>query len=362
MCYSNNRDFVSVIVKVVDFCNFECSFCRYFQNKEHLVSSMSIDTFERIIEKASRYNIQHDLHHLTVIFHGGEPLLWGIDKFRLAIEYEKKFSKQNNNFKFTNDIQTNGSLINKEWAEFFKENNFSIGISIDGPNEINFHRNRLLPDDIVLKNIKYLRELKCHFGILSVITDMHKDCADAYYEFLVQNEIHSVGFCYCFDPNEKNIVSNEALSKFLIKLFDIFFYGSYRLHIREFEFVMKLCLNMSIEGCTFDYRKSCGNFFTITPIGDIHFCDSYDLNDISLGNINNNNFDDIKNNSILKDIINNARGSMIDTCNICQIKDICAGGCSRHVLSNGKNAFCNTFKILYPHIKDVIKKEREVLK
>ena len=323
---------------------------------------MSIDTFKQVIDRASKYNIEHGLRHLTVIFHGGEPLLWGIDNFRLAVEYEKEFAKKNNGFKFINDIQTNASLINRDWAEFLEKNNFSIGISVDGPSRINFHKNKTLSDKIVLNNIRLLRELNCNFGILSVVTEKHKDCADEYYDFLVENEIHSVGFCYCFDPNEKEIISNNALTSFLLRLFDRYFYGDFRLHIREFEFVMKLCLKMNIEGCTFDYRRNCGNFFTITPMGDIHFCDSYDLNDSPLGNISYNDFEDIKMTPVLKTIIYNAQTSMINTCNMCDIRDICGGGCTRHVISNGKNAFCETFKILYPHIRDIVKKESEGLR
>lgn len=361
-CFSDKNDFVTVIVKVVDFCNYECSFCRYFLDNERVKSIMSIDVFKQIIIKASKYNLNHGLHHLTVIFHGGEPLLWGLDNFKAAIQFQKEYSEQNESFKFINDIQTNGSLINQEWAKFFQENNFSIGISIDGPDAINFHRNSTLSNEVVLKNIKYLQALKCKFGILSVITDKHRGEADTYYNFLIENDIHSVGLCYCFDSNEHGIVSNEVLMDFLVELFDKFFYGDYELHVREFEFVMKLCYKIKIEGCTYSFGRSCSNYFTVFPLGEIHFCDSYDLDDEPLGNINLNDFEDIKRSSRLSEILQRANDIRSKTCSYCNIENICGGGCSRHIVSSGSNAFCETFKVLYPHIKYVIEKESEVRK
>ena len=360
VCVNPNKvkDFITVIIKVVDYCNFECAFCRYYLDQKRQISSISLETFEQVLIKACEYNISRGMKHLTVIFHGGEPLLWGLDNFKKAIQFEKDFEKTHEGFSFVNDVQTNGSLIDNQWADFFKANNFSIGISIDGPEEINFHRNSKLPNDTVLNNIKYLAQHGCKYGILTVITDKHDGHADDYYEFLVENNIDSVGFCYCFDEDEKGIVSNEVLTSFLIRFFDRYFFGDYKLHVREFEFVMKLCLGARIEGCTFDYRQSCGNYFSIYPNGDIHFCDSYSLDDKQLGNIIKNDFHEIKKSLALKSILEQIRYSA-ERCSICKIKDICGGGCSRHVLSNGNNAFCETFKVLFPYIKKVIE-ESEV--
>ena len=352
-CISKEKDFVTLIIKVVDYCNFECNFCRYYLDEKRQVSSMRFDTFKQILTEACEYNISHGLRHLTVIFHGGEPLLWGLENFKKAICFEREFRKEHEDFRFINDVQTNGSLVDDEWAEFFKLNDFSVGISIDGPEKINFHINSKLPNDVVLNNIKCLSRYGCKYGILTVITEKHDGYADEYYDFLVRNEIHSVGLCYCFDPNEKDIVSNKVLTGFLTNFFDRYFYGNYKLHVREFEFVMKMCLGLKIEGCTFDYRQSCGNYFSVYPNGDIHFCDSYSLDDEPLGNILENDFYEIKSSFKYKNILERTTNSS-EICNVCEINDICGGGCARHVISNGNNAFCQTFKVLYPYIKKVI--------
>lgn len=355
------KDFVTVIIKVVDYCNFECSFCRYFLDQNRSVSSLSIDTFKQVLIKACAYNISRGMKHLTIIFHGGEPLLWGLDNFKEAIRIENDFEKTHEGFSFVNDVQTNGSLIDDEWADFFKKNNFSIGISIDGPDEINFHRNSELSNDTVLNNLKLLSNYGCKHGILTVITEKHEGQADNYYDFLVENEIHSVGFCYCFDSDEQNIVSNKVLADFLTHFFDRYFWGNFKLHVREFEFVMKLCLGIRIEGCTFDFRRSCGNYFSVRPNGDICFCDSYTLEDEALGNIHECNFEDVKKNLILIKTLSNAVNYAENTCNKCDIKNICGGGCARHILPNGQHAFCDTYKVLYPYIYNILR-EKGVMK
>ena len=76
-------------------------------------------------------------------------------------------------------------------------NHFKIGLSIDGPTEVNFHKDKYGDDKRVIENIKKLNDAGCRFGILSVVTDAHKGYADKYYEFLVEHNIHSVGLCYC---------------------------------------------------------------------------------------------------------------------------------------------------------------------
>lgn len=353
------HDFITLIIKVVDYCNFECDFCRYYQNRDRKSTSMTIETFEKIVLKAVEYNISKDVNGITVIFHGGEPLLWGMDNFVKAMEIEDKLKKEYNNIRFHNDIQTNAALINDGWADFFEKNNFSIGVSIDGPDEINFHKSRIIPSSIVLNNLSILRKHKCKYGILTVITEKHKGKAKKYYEFLKQNDIHSVGFCYCYDPNEIDIVSNETLTEFLLEFFKEYYYGDYKLHVREYEFVMKLCLGIRTDGCTFSYGKSCGNFYSVHPDGTIYHCDSYSLDEEKLGNLLTDAIEDIKHN---KDLINKLDGYkmvMLKECGNCEIRDICGGGCARHILSNHKHAFCETYKEVYPYIERTIKDERK---
>lgn len=350
----DNVEFITPIIKVTENCNFTCEFCRYHTNERR--SIMGIETYKTIVEKACEYNISHGWNHLNVIYHGGEPLLWGYQNFAQAVSFQSILKKKFPSIEIINNVQTNGSLLNQQWIDFFKDNGFHIGVSIDGPSEINFHKN-VYEDkkETVLANICKLNQAGCKFGILSVITDAHDGYANQYYDFLVKNKIHSVGLCYCIYDDKKGItVKNEILSSFLLELFDRYYFGDYHLRIREFEFVMQLCLGSTTNACTFSYRNKCGYAFSILPNGDVFFCDQYSFDVSPLGNILKNTFFDIKSSKDLKSVVDNAKETAIKDCDKCEIHDICGGGCYRHLLPNGKNAFCKTFKVLYPHIQRTI--------
>lgn len=349
-CSIYNR--ITPIIKVVDYCNFRCEFCRYPNGAKKSV--MSFSTFKTILEKVCDYNMSNGCYQQDIIFHGGEPLLWGYENFLLAIELQKKLTTKYPKCIFKNSIQTNGALLDDKWIDFLSKNDFDIGVSIDGPNEINFHRG-VLDDNIVLDNIHKLSQKNCKFGILSVITNDHAGCADKYYDFLVEHNIHSVGFCYCvYDENKHVTVDNNILVDFLKRFFIRFFEGEYQLNVREFNNIFKSCLGVPTGSCTFSKRQNCGNFFSIIPNGNVYFCDPYTLDAPPLGNILNETFLDIKSNPKLVEILISAKEGVLKVCNHCQIKDICGGGCFRHTFADGKNAFCDTFKSIYPFIEKYI--------
>lgn len=356
-CKTNyQKDSVTIILKLVDYCNFDCNFCRYSHNSQR--NLMSLDTYRTVVAKACEYNSSHGVDRLSIIYHGGEPLLWGMTLFEEAIRFQNELKEKYPKMIFRNSIQTNGSLITQKYIDFFKLHNFNIGISIDGPDEINFHKNNS-GNKIVLENMKKIREAGCDFGILSVITNDHAGWADRYYDFLIENDIHSVGFCYCiYDEDKKITVKNDILTEFLKCFFNKYFYGTYKLSVREFDSVMKLCLGVKANACTYSYRSGCGNYFSIKPNGDVLFCDPYTLNNDALGNIHFNTFFDIKNRPELLHIMEDAKNSITNICHKCEICDICGGGCYRNLFGEKTNIFCDTFKTLYPYIKEVINKSR----
>lgn len=351
-CNCKEIEHVTPIIKVVDYCNFSCGFCRYAKNDKK--STMDFETYKIIVEKACDYNVSHNCNHLTLVYHGGEPLLWGISNYERAMAFQKELKRKYPYICFHNNIQTNGYLINPQWIDFFKANDFNIGISIDGPDEINFHGNSV-ENQRVLSNIHELGLAKCSFSILSVITDDHRRSADAYYDFLVKNEIHSVGLCFCvYDEKSGKTVTNDVLTGFLTRLFERYYFGSHALSIREFEYPMRYWLGLDFPLCTYSYRRKCGNYYSISSNGDVNFCDPYSLNGSLVGNLINCSFNDIKTSSEMKKIKTMAINSAQQECDKCDIKNICGGGCFRHVLPSGKHAFCDTFKVLYPLIKQTI--------
>ena len=114
-------------------CNLDCSYC-YYLDKSEMYGGMEPIMSDEMLEIVVREYIKaNDVPQVTFNWHGGEPLVLGLDFYRKAIALEKEYADGK---KILNTLQTNGTLITREWAEFFKENDFLIGISLDGPQDV----------------------------------------------------------------------------------------------------------------------------------------------------------------------------------------------------------------------------------
>lgn len=352
-------DFLTPILKVTESCNYSCSYCRYAKCRRN--SLMSTGLAKDIIKQCCSYNMRKNHKYLHIIFHGGEPLLWGKERFYEILQYERECMEENPDLEIFNSIQTNGSLIDDEWIHIFHQGDFDVGISIDGPEPVNFHKSDRVEDALsVLRNIRKLSASGCKYGVLSVITDYHTD-AKAYYDFLVENDIHSVGLCFCYDTPE-NSVNNTTLSKFLTELFNLYFFGSYRLRIREFDNPIKKYISNNVISCQNSERKNCGNYFSITGNGDVVFCDSYSLSNSPIGNITNSTIQDIIDHESYQSICADAKNFYSQRCLSCNVKVMCGGGCYRNDHrrdpSQIMNYFCSTYQQLYIHIQKIVDEAR----
>ena len=125
---------VNLLIKPASgMCNLNCEYCFYNdisqRRKTPSFGFMSVETLEEIIKKA----IDYTDGELTIAYQGGEPSLSGLDFFRKAVEFEKKYN--NKKLIINNSFQTNGIGLNEDWADFFRDNSFLVGVSLDGVKE-----------------------------------------------------------------------------------------------------------------------------------------------------------------------------------------------------------------------------------
>jgi len=130
----NPRSYHIVIKGVGAKCNLECGYC-YYLGKEKVVPGAAKERMsEEVLEEFTRqYITGQDAETIIFNWHGGEPALLGLDFYRKAVALQKKYADGK---RIENDFQTNGTLLDEQWCEFFKENNFRIGLSIDGPKHL----------------------------------------------------------------------------------------------------------------------------------------------------------------------------------------------------------------------------------
>lgn len=349
---------VTAILKVTENCNYNCDFCYYAHKQYEKNKNMNITLCKEIIDKCVKYNISNNYYNCSIIFHGGEPLLRGIDFFYEIIKYEKELERIYENLKFDNSIQTNASLVTDEWIDFFKDNNFIVGISLDGDEELNYHytnKNNQKAIKEILNKYNTMDRMGINVGILSVITNNHCDHPNDFYNFLKNNNIKKVSILPCVNDSNNSTVNNKKLIDFYIKFFDLFFAGDYNITIREFNDIIKKVLGYNINTCKNCHRIGCGSFLTFDSTGNIFFCDeAYDKTKI-LCNIKEKSIDDIFEEE--KYIAEKEKSLKFynDVCDSCSINKLCGGDCYKNDTiseeGNYENRFCDVSKIVYPYIE-----------
>jgi uncharacterized protein len=177
--FLTKRPFSLMLKPVGSRCNLNCSYC-YYLKQSSVSDVMDIQILKRAIEETVLLN---DTPEISFCWHGGEPLMAGIDFFIKAVEIQNEAveKKVRNGFKkpiIINTIQTNGTLINRNWCRFFSENNFLVGISIDGPEEIhNYYRVNRAGERLyekVIEGLELLRDNDVEFNALCTINSKSK--------------------------------------------------------------------------------------------------------------------------------------------------------------------------------------------
>lgn len=160
------------IIKVVgDFCNLRCRYC-FYNTEDQLTSRIMSD---ELLDKFLEEYIRLFTNDIMFIWHGGEPLLAGLSFFQKIVNLQTKYRKSHQIIK--NNIQTNATLINDDWAKFFKAHNFRVGVSLDGDKKSHdfFRINNAGHGsfDQAIKGIEILRRYGIEPGIIQTITRGH---------------------------------------------------------------------------------------------------------------------------------------------------------------------------------------------
>jgi uncharacterized protein len=317
---------------------------------------------KRALDAARRVNF---------IWHGGEPLLLGKSFFKKIVYLQQNYVKEGQNIQ--NSLQTNGSLIDEEWLEIFKEYNFSIGLSLDGPRELH-DQNRILMNGSgthskIMESISLLRRKNMPFGVLAVISSETLNLgAKRFFDFFIQNNIKSFALL-CQRPamnvGHEEYVGRTDHSQFVNEIFDLWYYlDDPTFHIRDFESIISALIGGDHSLCLL--KGNCiGKYFGINFNGDVYHCDEFMFDpEYNLGNIVNDNFDHIASSKSIATL--QARNKEeIDQLQ-CKWLPICNGGCpkeryvSRKLLNSAVR--CCGYSDLIEHIVQRISQDPKIAK
>lgn len=179
--------FGAMVKPVGATCNLDCKYCYYLDKELQAPKAKPTDVMsDELLEEFIQQYIQgNQVPVVSFCWHGGEPLLAGLDFFRRAMALQEKYKGDK---QIENSLQTNGTLITAEWAQFFAEHRFLVGVSIDGPAEVHDanRRNRggKPTFDSVMRGIELLAINGAEFNTLSAVSAASERKGQEIYRFL----------------------------------------------------------------------------------------------------------------------------------------------------------------------------------
>jgi len=351
-------------------CNLDCKYCFYLA-KEELYRGSSFRMSDETLETYIRQLIEsHNTPEVTVAWQGGEPTLMGLDFFRRSIVYEKEYAKPG--MKILNTIQTNGTLINDEWAAFFKENNFLVGLSIDGPREIHdFYRVDRQGEptfDKVMRGLSYLQKHGVEWNALTTIHHANADHPVEVYRFL-RDEckagfIQFIPIVERLSPSSNQVtdrsVPAEQYGKFLVGVFEEWIKRDVaRVYVQMFDVALANWYGEPSGLCV--HSKTCGGALAIEHNGDLYSCDHYVNPENKLGNIKQKHMIELVSSDQQVKFGQDKYDKLPKYCRECEVRFACHGGCPKDRFittpegETGLNYLCAGFKIFFNHIDKPMK-------
>ncbi len=364
---------LNVLVKPASSaCNMRCKYCFYEDEAANrsvaFAGMMDEETAENLIKKA----VLFAQGSCNFMFQGGEPTLAGLGFYRSFLETEKKYIKEG--LVFTHSIQTNGLALDEEWIAFLKENNFFVGLSLDGNGDLHdlnrFSKSGNGTYSRVLRAAQLMKKANVEFNILSVVTSRAARSVEKTYNFFKKQGFDCLQFIDCLDPLECKggySPTNEEYALFLSKLFSLWFddlkHGR-MCSIRLFDNWFSILFGGAPEAC--NMCGHCSVQFVVEGDGSVYPCDFYALDEYKLGNIKADCFEDFIENEKAKQFVQVSL-PVPDECKKCRWYPLCRNGCrrEREVLpdkSFGKTRRCEAIKRFFEENEREIAQAMNIIK
>lgn len=345
----------TMILPVSGECNLNCGYCYRANKRSGKFGVMSEEMLEEFIRKYMGYNSVNPAFG----WQGGEPLLAGIDYYDKVVKLQKEYNP--GNALISNNIQTNGTLINKDWACFFKENRFLVGVSLDGPAEYNdFVRTDASGKPTfkrVLNGIKVLKEYDVDYNILLVIHKYNVRHAVKILKFFANNGLKYIQLIPCIDFCEKTgdvtkfSIEPEEYAGFLCTFFDEWVkQDDPGFYINMIDIIMHSYLGFVPPYCVFN--KGCADIITVDINGDVYPCDFFVADKWKLGNIAHDTIGKMFTTDVYREYMRKMNDIPVE-CRDCKWFFACRGGCMRYnrFLPRGQagNYLCSAYKEIFPY-------------
>ena len=358
-------------------CNLACKYCYYLEKNKlyptaqrHLMSDEMLEQFTREYIEAQTMN------QVLFTWHGGEPLLRSIDFYRKALSLQQKYAGGR---RIDNVIQTNGTLLTDEWCEFFAQNHWLVGISIDGPQPDHDHYRLTAAGKPswkkVMQGIKLLKKHGVEWNAMAVVNAYNANHPLEFYRFFKENGCQFLQFtpiverltrhedgrtlASLADKDEISLseasVAPEQWGHFLCAIFDEWVRKDVgRIFVEIFDCTLANWMGISPGICA--YSKECGHAGVMEHNGDVYSCDHFVFPEYKLGNIRDYSLIDMLYGEQQQEFSRLKHSSLPRQCKECDMEFACHGECPKNRFmknkygDSGLNYLCPGYYHYYQHV------------
>ena len=358
-------------------CNLACKYC-YYQEKNKLYPTAQRHLMsDEILEQFTREYIEaQTMSQVLFTWHGGEPLLRSIDFYRKALSLQQKYAGGR---RIDNVIQTNGTLLTDEWCEFFAQNHWLVGISIDGPQPYHDHYRLTAAGkpswQKVMQGIKLLKKHGVEWNAMAVVNAYNVNHPLEFYRFFKENGCQFLQFtpiverqtrhedgrtlASLADKNEIPLseasVAPEQWGYFLCAIFDEWVRKDVgKIFVEIFDCTLANWMGVSPGICA--YSKECGHTGVMEHNGDVYSCDHFVFPEYKLGNIRDHSLIDMLYGEQQQEFSRLKHSSLPRQCKECDMEFACHGECPKNRFmkdkygDSGLNYLCLGYYHYYQHV------------
>ena len=359
-------------------CNLRCKYCYYLEkaklydnNEKHVMSDQMLERFTK------QYIEAQTSRDVMFTWHGGETLMRPISFYKKALRFQQLYGKGR---RIANCIQTNATLLNDDWCKFFRDNNFLVGVSIDGPQE--FHDAYRLSTDgrptwnQVMRGIRLLNQYHVEWNALAVVNNLNVEHPHEFYQFFKDIRCQFIQFT----PIVERIVDNrndgltlapgmeeggrmadfsitpEQWGRFLCEIFDEWVrhdVGTY--FIQTFDATLANWVGVAPGICSLS--KECGHAGIMEYNGDVYSCDHFVYPEHMLGNLRHKTITEMMYSDKQRQFAKMKTEMLPKQCHECDFLFACHGECPKnrfvkdHYGNPGLNYLCKGYHMFFQHVK-----------
>lgn len=368
-------------------CNLRCHYCYYLEKDCFYKDSSKRVLSEEMLDQFTKEYIEaQTMNDVLFTWHGGEPLMRPLSFYRKALELQKKYGRGRN---ISNVIQTNGTLLTDEWCRFLHENNWLVGVSIDGPQEFHDEYRRTASGGPswakVMRGIQLLNKHHVEWNAMAVVNDFNADYPLDFYHFFKEMGCRFIQITPVVErmvnhadgrhlatltddataPVTDFSVTPEQWGRFLCAIFDEWVRNDVgQTYVELFDCILANWVGVTPGICV--YAKECGHAGIMEFNGDVYSCDHFVFPEYRLGNIRKKTITEMLYGEQQQQFSRLKSQSLPKECKKCEWEFACHGECPRtrfikDVYGNpGKNYLCEGYRMFFRHIApymDFMKKE-----